>query len=155
MPNDRKCVLCKGQSLFEVLIVIAISALIIVAIVSMTTNSIQNSTFAKNNALASTYVQQASEWLRGQRDSDTNTFITYAKTVGASNPGWCLKDLSWPAGTGLCASNDYIFGTIFIRQATFVVVPSNGKNLVTATISVSWKDSKGTHNVTSTTYLSD
>jgi len=41
-----------GQSLFELVVAIAISALIIVAMVSLAVNSIQNSNFAKNKALA-------------------------------------------------------------------------------------------------------
>ena len=67
-----------GQSLFELVVAIAISALIIVAMVSLAVNSIQNSNFAKNKALASSYAQEAMEWLRGQRDSGVDAFISKA-----------------------------------------------------------------------------
>jgi Tfp pilus assembly protein PilV len=138
-----------GQSLFEVVVAIAISALIIVAIVSLTTNSIQNSSYSKNKTLAATYVQQASEWTRGQRDSDMNTFVSHVIT-----PTWCLQDLSWNSPGG-CGENSFITGTQFIRQATFGVTTENGKNFIESNITVSWQDSKGIHQVSSSTNLSD
>jgi Tfp pilus assembly protein PilW len=52
----------RGQSMFELVVAIAISALVIVTIVSLTTISIRNSNFSKNKSLASTYAQQATEY---------------------------------------------------------------------------------------------
>lgn len=140
---------CRGQSLFEVVVAIAISALIIVGIVAMATNSIQNSSFSKNKTLAATYVQEASEWLRGQRDSDTNVFNTHVET-----PTWCFQDLSWNL-PGACGENNKITETQFTRQAVFTTTTVNGKNLVESNVTVSWTDPKGIHQVSSSTNLSD
>lgn len=143
-----------GQSLFELVVAIAISALIIVAIVSLVTNSIQNSNYSKNKALASTYAQQATEWLRGQRDKDVSIFMTHAEI-----PTWCLMDIStdlkgW-SKSGACGSGDFIDGTPFTRQASFGITTQNGKNVVEADVSVSWADSQGVHEVKSVTNLAD
>ncbi len=140
---------CQGQSLFEVVVAIAISALIIVGIVAMTTNSIQNSSFSKNKTLAATYVQEASEWLRGQRDNDMTTFTSHIIT-----PTWCLQDLSWNL-PGSCGENNKITETQFIRQAVFTVTTENGKNFIESNVTVSWTDPKGIHQVSSSTNLSD
>lgn len=137
----------KGQSLFEVVVALAISSLVIVALVSLVSNSIRNATFSKNKSLASTYAQEASEWLRGQRDSDINNFITKTLT-----PEWCLNQLNWTK-VGVCT--DKIAGTNFVRSGSFDTNVINGKNIVTATITVTWTDSQGTHSIENVTDYSD
>jgi len=139
----------RGQSLFEVVVAIAISALIIVAIVSLATNSIQNSSFSKNKTLAATYVQEVSEWLRGQRDSDMGVFSSHVET-----PVWCFQDLTWNL-PGACGENNKIAETQFTRQAVFTITTEGGKNFIESNVTVSWTDPKGIHQVSSSTNLSD
>ncbi|KKR44841.1 MAG: hypothetical protein UU51_C0007G0002 [Microgenomates group bacterium GW2011_GWC1_41_20] len=141
----------KGQSLFEVVVAIAVSALIITAIVSMASNSIQNSSYSRDKTLASNYVQQANEWLRQERDSNSATFITKAAI-----PTWCFRSLSWilPSLPRACASDEYITGTKFIRQSGLSISLVNGKNVVRVNTTVSWTDSKGLHQITGSTDLS-
>jgi Tfp pilus assembly protein PilV len=158
---------CKGQSLFEVVVAIAISALIIVAIVSLTSNSIQNSSYSKDKTLAATYVQEANEWLREQRDSNMDTFATNASLSSAIDPKtlkvtWCLNnDLStltaWPNTQRPCPNGSFISGTHFTRQVVFDKSTdiSTGKTIYQADVSVFWSDSKGIHQVTSSTTFSD
>jgi Tfp pilus assembly protein PilV len=143
MSNSR------GQSLFEVVIALAISALIIVALVSLASNSIRNATFSRNNTLASRYAQEATEWLRGERDNDINLFMT-----NVIIPTWCLKDLSW-AQSASCANNDFVPGTPFVREVDFTLTTIGGKNLVEAAIKVSWEDAQGVHEVNSSTQFTD
>lgn len=138
-----------GQSLFEVVVALAISALVIVALVSLVSNSIRNANFSRNKSEASNYAQEASEWLRGQRDSDVTLFVTNTLT-----PNWCFANLNWNA-SGNCSSGSVIPGTIFKRSGSFSTSVENGKNIVKATILVSWTDSQGTHNVESVTNFSD
>lgn len=147
----------RGQSLFELVVAIAISALIITAMVSLATNSIKNSNFSKNKAVASTYAQQATEWLRGQRDSDVSLFIVRA-TSGSSPAGYCLPDLTWTHFEGNVSQNctSVISGTILKRWVTFVSVGlQNGKTVAEADVVVSWSDSQGLHEVVSATNLGD
>ncbi len=140
---------CRGQSLFEAIVALAISALIIVAVVSLVSNSIRNASFSRNKTLASRYAQQATEWLRGQRDSDITTFSSDALT-----PTWCINNLSWTQA-GHCGSGDFITNTIFGREVSFVLNSVNGKDVIEADIIVFWTDSQGYHEVRSATNFAD
>jgi type II secretory pathway pseudopilin PulG len=148
----------KGQSLFELLLAIGISAMIIVVLVSLVSNALQNATFARNETLAARYAEAATEWLRGQRDNNITTFVSNAVSAPTS---WCLRDenltdSSWnrhaPCSTG---ASDRITGTPFYRQVDFMVNTVSGKRIYTADITVSWTDSNGQHRVKSTTKFSD
>jgi Tfp pilus assembly protein PilV len=158
MTNDKLQItnLGKGQSLFEVVVAVAISALIIVAIVSLAINSIQNSDYSRNKTLASTYSQQATEWLRGQRDSGPDAFFS-THTIVPAPGGYCLPALTW---TQLVADtvhecNAKIPGTVFTRWVTFNRNVQNGKMVVETDVTVSWSDSQGVHEITDATNLSD
>lgn len=146
----------KGQSLFELLIAIGISALIIVVLVSLVASALQNAAFARNQTLAGRYAQEATEWLRGQRDADTNTF----KENVASQPYEivrCFNTFNWTS-IGPCGTGDTIDGQ-FIRQISFKTVNAevNGeiKDIIEADVTVSWTDSKGLHQITNATDFSD
>lgn len=139
----------KGQSLFEVVVSIAVAALIIVALVSLASNSIRNATFSRNNTLASKFAQETTEWLRGQRDADINLFRTNVQI-----PTWCMQDLTW-LQSGACNNNDFIPGTPFIREVNFSQTLISGKDLITAEVKVYWNDSQGYHEVVSSTQFTD
>ena len=141
----------KGQSLFEMMLALAVSTLIIVAIVALTSNAIRNTTFSKNKTLATRFSQEATEWLRGERDADFPTFETRALT-----PLYCLPSLSWTsASIGACTGGQEISNTIFKREVTFSSSLVNGKTLIQAGVKVYWTDSQGTHEVRSVTNFSD
>lgn len=153
IPNSES-----GQSLFEVVVTIAISALIIVAVVSAVIVSIQNANFSKNKSVAASYVQETSEWLRGQRDANITTFIANAENLAAIDPKtglvtWCFPDSSW-THPGICSDTNFITGTSFIRQATFENI-GVATTIIQADVSVSWTDSGGTHVVSSSIELAD
>jgi Tfp pilus assembly protein PilV len=143
----------RGQSLFEVVVAIAISALIVVTLVSVTSNSIQNSSFSKNKSLAATYADQASEWIRGQRDTNIDILVTKATNGGT----YCLPDLSWPASASVVSSCTAISNTPFTRSVVLGVSrdPSSGKNVITSDVLVTWQDSQGMHEVAVDTALVD
>ena len=140
---------CRGQSLFEAVVALAISALIIVAVVALVSNSIRNASFSRNVTLASRYAQQATEWLRGQRDSDITTFSSNVLT-----PTWCINSLSWTQA-GACGSSDFIQGTSFGRRVAFNLTTVNGKDFIEADVIVYWVDAQGYHEIRSATNFSD
>ena len=154
-----------GQSLFEVVVAISISALIMVALVSLVTNSIRNSIYSRNNSLAATYAGQAMEWLRGQRDGGNVGIYTFAGNarILTNSPGGCFNALpatlaTWPTTSpSTCPSPATIPGTSFVRRILFkdVSVSVPPKTIIEADVSVSWTDSQGTHTVTSATSFSD
>jgi len=158
----RKWKIQSGQSLFEVVVALAISALVIVTLVSLATNSIRTSIYSKNNSLATTYANQAIEWLRGQRDSNPTTFKTKA-TALTTSPGGCFNTLptaltGWPTTVPTnCPTPTTIAGTSLVRRIKFTITttPAPAKTLVQADVTVSWTDSQGKHTVTSATVFSD
>ena len=144
----------KGQSLYEVVIAFFMMSVIIVGVVILATNSITNSSFSKNKTLASRYAQEATEWLRGQRDAGMDEFI--AKIIPpVETYTYCLDTLSW-SNTGTCSNSEFITGsTIFKREVVLRKIIYSGKNIIEVDISVIWDDSKGEHEVRSVTNFSD
>lgn len=144
----------KGQSLFEVVVAVGISALIITGVVVLATNSIQNSTYSRDKTLASLYVQQAEEWLRKERDQNSVVFNAKAAFDQSNDITYCLNNLVWPNAPGSCSSGSFIGGdTKFVRKITFPACNPCVSDLVEVNITVSWKDSKGNHDVSSSTNL--
>ncbi len=139
----------QGQSLFEVVVALGISALIIVGLVSLVSNSIRNSTFSKNKTVAARYSQELVEWLRGQRDNEIATFETNVQT-----PVWCFSTLAW-SNIGTCLVGEEIAGTPFKREASFSSTTVNGKTLVQADVVVYWEDAQGQHEVRNVTNFAD
>lgn len=142
-----------GQSLFELVVAIAISALIIVTIVSLVSNSLRNATFSRNSNQAAAYAQQTAEWLRTQRDSDITTFLANVAT-----PTYCFPALPTQSPwviTGACTADEIIAGTSFYREVRFNTTLVGGKTVVEADIVVYWTDAQGLHQVTSANNFTD
>jgi type II secretory pathway pseudopilin PulG len=142
----------KGQSLFELVFALGIISLVLVAVVSLTTKSLSNSTFSKNNSLAARYNQQAMEWVRGQRDTDWDIFIgTITQTGSVNSSVWCINNLTFDH-LGNCGTNEYITSTLFKREMSFnyVVGPPVEVQVVST---VSWQDPSGPHDSQASTTL--
>lgn len=137
-----------GQSLFELVVAIAISALVIVAIVSLVTNALRSATFSKNNAAANALASQAVEWLRSERDNDISVFLT-----NASTPYWCFANLDWTT-PGICAVGNQI-NSLFTREGNFQIATVSGKTIIQSTIKVTWTDSQGDHEINNSTDFTD
>lgn len=137
----------KGQSLFEVVTALGVVTIIIVALVALASNSIHNSNFSKDKALATRYAQEAVEWLRKERDNNWDTF-----SIKAVTPTWCLPSLSWTAALVGDCDGDYISNTRFEREISFTVTDAK---TIEVQVVVFWQDSKGTHQVISATTLTD
>jgi Tfp pilus assembly protein PilV len=128
----------QGQSIFEVVVAVALISFVLIALVSMASLSISASTFARNQTQAARFAQQAAEWLRSEKDAGWSAFRAHA-----ANPTWCLDSLTWLKPSS-CAMSELISGTIFTRTLNLAV---NSDGSVGATVNVSWVDSRGTHNV--------
>lgn len=125
----------RGQTLFELIVALAVTVLIVTGIVRIVTLSVRNAIFAKNQAEATRYSQESLEWMREERDKDWDAFLQRSDTV------WCLKNLSWEKGSP-CASGDQIQGSIFTREATLT---STVAESIQVLVSVRWSDSIGSH----------
>lgn len=139
----------EGQSLFEVILALALSTLIIVALVSLVTNSIKNATYSKNKTYATRYTQEATEWLRGQRDIDWDAFYT---NVTACPPTYeqCLDTLTW-SNCNTCSDAEFI-KDIFKREVVFTNITADS---ITVEVKTYWTDAQGIHEVQSSTILTD
>lgn len=145
----------KGQSLFEIVMAIAISGLIMVAIVSLVSNSISGSVYSKNESAASDLAQKTTEWIRAQRDDSIQTFLGKVNPVLGGSPSYCFIDLDWSHPAGCSISGDEVTGTIFTRQGNFTVGTASGKTIIETKITVSWTDSRGGHSVVNFSDFSD
>ena len=134
----------KGQSLFEVVFAIGIAAIVITGVTIVATISVRNSTYSKNNAIATKYTQEQLEWLRGQRDAG---WIAFTTNIGPA----CSGTFSWGA--------ECLVDSLFKRKATYTCKDSSENNvactpsavMVDVTVEVSWSDSQGNHTVNSST----
>ena len=139
----------RGQSLFEVVFAIGVSALIITGIVVLAGNAVSNSTFSKNKTLAGRFTQEAVEWLRGERDADWDGFY-----LNSSTSTWCLPSLDWNlAKIGVCSANDTILSNAnFKREVNFTQIDIGN---VETKVKVSWQDGSGLHEVSTVTNFTD
>lgn len=152
MTNQNGSKSIKGQSMFEVVLALFIITLITVAVVLLSTKSIANSLFSRSKTQASRYSQEAIEWLRDQRETDIDAFLTYAAT-----PIYCLNSNPPTFGnTGACSSSEIIPATIYKRQLSFETSSIGvGKTIILATVITSWEDSRGYHEVRAVTEFND
>jgi type II secretory pathway pseudopilin PulG len=74
----------KGQSLLELIVVIAVAVIVIGALVFATFSSLRNSQFAKNQSQATKLAQEGIEQVRTFRDRDGSVIFTYAPDTKTS-----------------------------------------------------------------------
>ena len=147
----------QAQSLFEVLFAVAIAAIILVGVVSLSTTSIRNTTLSNSNALATKYSQEAVEWLRGERDADFLDFLDHA----IDHDSYCLSNLNWD-DSGVCSGAEFITDTPFLRSLSFVCYktdPADSElfvnvacddvdvNNMEAVVETMWTDAQGEHSI--------
>lgn len=91
----------KGQTLLEMVVVIAVALLVVSALTFATIASLRNSQFAKNQAQATKLAQEGVEKVRSIRDRDGSVIFEYAS--GGNNPKTEKFSNLW----ALNMSNDY------------------------------------------------
>lgn len=144
-----------GQTLVEAVVALGIAAVVITALVAVTTLSVSRVQYVKEQTRVRHYAQEGMEWLRSQKNSDWTTFSSHA----GANPTWdtwCLNDLSWPGASGACAANTYITGTAYTRYVRMRTTPAGlgGGNNIEIESTVSWQEGGRTHLSQQNTYLS-
>lgn len=122
--------------MLEVIVALAAAMLVILGLVRVTIVSMRNSRFAKNQALATQYAQEAMEWIRTQRDEDWSLLVIDT---------YCLSDdLDWIVNP----SCDYTLDTVFKRVA---VLTADGDEKFQVDVTVSWDS--GAHQSELSSYL--
>lgn len=115
-----------GQSLVEVLLAVALTGLLLGALVIATTRSIRNSRFAQDQAKATHLAQEKVEYLRNMRDEQG---WEYLKDHLSSCPG------SVPSGFSCAISQDF---TSDDEVAFTVVVSWEGYDVRQKTTLTKW-----------------
>lgn len=145
MKNKLK----NGQSMFELLIAVFVIGIALTAIVSLVTTSISNTSFSRDRTLAAKYTQEASEWLREQRDLNWGQFTSRGSADGST---YCLQTLTWDSGS--CSESEYIADTNMVREVT-LIYPASSNDTVEARIITYWQDASGRHESRISTYFSN
>jgi len=126
-----------GQSLIEMVVAIAVVVIVILALVAITTTSIRNAAFSRNQVLATKYAQGWIEEARGLRDSqpESSFFVDGSCTVPISAAG--------------------IFNRSRTCNLTTEIIDGQEKKTMTVVVTVSWTDAQGTHKSELTTRLTN
>lgn len=165
----------RGQTMIEALVSIGVAITILSAITAVVLSSLNNSTFTKNQDLATTYAKEGIETIRRYTTSNYDKFVTdYPAREYCLDSRNTLCDKAGGGGT-LCRDEDgnvvVTAGTcngvkteIYIREVTLTrgnQAPECQQNLK-ASVKVSWTDSRCPsggelycHNVTLNSCFSD
>jgi Tfp pilus assembly protein PilV len=157
----------QGQSMFELLMAIAVVSIVLVALISLSTRSLGNTTFSTNKSTGTRLTQEAAEWIRGERDVSWANFVSRVDSGGADR-AYCLSTLSWPGGAGVCDPNSQKVkdvnneDTEFVREVTLRgsdEYPQGTPDGVIDTVSVGvvtyWLDGVGRREARTTTLLTN
>jgi len=143
-----------GQSLFEIVLALGLMTLIMIAIVAVATISITNSSFAKNQTLATRYSEATLEWVRNQKEESWNNFKLLSLS-GLMEQTICFPELSWDsASVGECSDTENITDTLLKREIDFSIVDVE-QTTIEVLVRIYWIDSKGYHEANSTTNLTN
>ena len=159
----RACQNCKkGQTLFEMVIALAVVVLVITGIVKAVTTAIKNSTFARNKSEATRYGQEALEWVKTERDK--KSWSNFTANVGnlTTSSGVCMPTLVFPTSSSSCDTSldsNKIQNAIFFRE---IKVLDEGTSSCTSsdtscniTVEVFWLDGETTHTSTLETRMTN
>lgn len=131
----------KGQTLAEVIVVVAVVLLLITGLIAGATASLKSAGFSRSKSLSVRYAEEAVELARGIRDGGWENFLSF------SNKSWCLnKTGTWTENNGSCPVN---IDNIYTRSVTFTWQDPKMK----IDVSVSWQDGGKTFTTDTTTYL--
>ncbi len=120
--------LSKGQSIIEVIVALSLVAIVVLALVRVTISSIQNSSFAKDQQIATQYAQEGIENARKLKEENEVEF-------------WSKN-----------GSEEETINK-FTRTVTYTPAPGEEDQKMEVQVVVTWEDTKGTHQSDLSTYL--
>lgn len=115
----------KGQSLIEVVAGLAVMMIVVLSLVSVTTVSVRNASFSRNQMLATKYAQEGIEEARNLRETQTEAVFFV---------------------NGSCDNSDMVGIFTRVRDCGLSVDPADlDKKTIEIEVVVSWSDDNGTH----------
>lgn len=136
-----------GQSLVEVVVSVAISALIIVALLIGAVIGIRNVQFSRNQSRAMELNREVSEWLRAERKFSWSQLWSRGSAGGVT---YCFKGLNFSKSSSCSSEDEDKIDGKFTREG---FLRQEDSDKLEVTIITSWQDPMGEHIETITTYL--
>ncbi|MBI4059287.1 prepilin-type N-terminal cleavage/methylation domain-containing protein [Candidatus Microgenomates bacterium] len=136
MPNAKCQMLNKGFTLVELIAALGVAAIIVLALINLTTTSISNVSFSQTQSNANRDATAVMEFLRATRNANWDNFAGKTGTWCFSAPPFPTP-LAWPATGGSCISS-----SLLAREIKLTTVSDSE---IDAEVRVFWADSKGTH----------
>jgi|GEM_PF-7010174 type II secretory pathway pseudopilin PulG len=139
---DSGC--CRGQTLIETVIALAVVLILVSALLSLSVTSIRSATLSRNKTAASQLAYQQSDLIRNLRDSST----LYA---------WNWTNFTSAFTSANCSSSCYVNGTTFSSGTTSSTIGSTNFTIwvnggivaspasLNYTVNVNWVDTMGSH----------
>jgi hypothetical protein len=123
----------------------AITVMVLVGLLQLSTRSVNNSGLSNRQSLATNYANEGMQWVKEQKNILNFEKLKIKCNIGVfpnCTGAYCLNTLGW--NTGTCGSST-IGTTEFTRNLAISgsTVTANGitKNQITATVSVTWNES--------------
>jgi type II secretory pathway component PulJ len=179
MKKVRKNI--KGQSLLELVIALTLLIVIVTLVTLATANGLKNSQFSKNQIQATKLAQEGIERVRSIRDrnytvcgrpgnsSQVNFSSMWTQQCPVSPPGQCIyvfnnsnsclgtviTDPFWLNYPANPATTEQLTVNGFNFQRQLLMIDSGSVNAKEVRVTVSWKDTSGTHKSDLSTILSN
>jgi len=147
IKKKKKNCLLLGQSLVEMIVVVAIVTVSLVALVRAAMVAVRNAQFARRQSQAIDLAREAAEWLRSERKKSFSQFASRANFGDGHR--YCFDNLRWD-NSGSCDDGELV-DDIFTRE---VNLTKEGDDLIKAEIIVSWQEREKTHSRVIKTYFS-
>ena len=140
-----------GQSIFEVILALAISAMVLTAIVTLTSKTVTTSANSKNKSQANRYASEAMEFARKWEDQNGWTAFKDQVIIDPLNTNsWCMASLDFNT-SGECGSGIHIANSQFTRNL-YATLETNS---IKIEVKVTWLDETGTHETYTESYISN
>lgn len=135
-----------GQSIVEVIIIVAIVAMIVSGLVAATVASIKSATFANTKSQATKYAQEGVEITRRERDLSWNTFFSRRDQT------WCMDTAGQWSQVIPCPLIDNKF-TRTVQLTWNGADPDPTKRRMEVVATVTWQLGAATHRSEIRTYF--
>ncbi|MEI6690653.1 MAG: prepilin-type N-terminal cleavage/methylation domain-containing protein [bacterium] len=144
-----------GQTIIEVLIVVAVSSIVFISLLSLNNFSTKTASRSRNQNLATTYSTQAADWIRQlrssygweaiadkfQTDANGNTSVTYCLNA---LPSTQASFISLKPST--CTDIQIIPTTSYTRHMVVSLFEINNKKLLIS-INTTWPDNAAANSI--------
>lgn len=158
--------LSKGQSLLELIIVMAVAVIVIGALTVVTISSLRNANLSKNQLQATKYAQEGIEKIRSIRDRDGIVTTNFGTLTDKFSQLWGIQlyqvctpqpcNFLLGSISNTLTQNNTAFESLaggFERRIKITDENSSYQNQKTVTVLVSWIDFSGSHESHLTTIL--